>query len=133
MKFLLVFLLLPAIASSQSTITIERDTMTMVHALAWPHATTLKRALILSNGNLIETYATLKLGYGSLPDGSYNFIIKPSDDMDPNLKFNTLIKELPVLQIKKNGNKRSGFKYDAICQGNYLVHLDEALASGEIL
>jgi hypothetical protein len=133
MKFLLVLLLLPAMAFSQTTITIERDTMTMVHALAWPHATTLKRALVLSNGGLIETYATLKLGYGSLPDGSYNFIIKSSSDLDPNLKFDTPIKELPILQIRRSGNKKSGYKYDAICQGNYLVHLNEALASGEIL
>lgn len=131
-RALAIFLVFPAITFCQSKITVERDTMTMARARDWPHATTRKRALILSNGQIIDTYSTLKLGIGSLPDGDYNFILT-SNSLDPKLKFNTPERELSISEIKKKGSKRSGYRYEIICQGNYVVDIDEALASGEII
>jgi hypothetical protein len=133
MRILLLLILFPIMTFSQNKVIIVRDTMTMVHAWTWPHAPTLKRALILSDGKFIETYSNIKLGIGSLPDGSFNFILKPSDHDNPNLVFNTPIKELAILKIIKRGNKRSGFQYDLHCDGNYLVHLNDALASYEVI
>jgi hypothetical protein len=133
MRILLVLILSPIMAFSQTKITIVRDTMTTVHAWTWPHAPTLKRALILSDGKFIETYSNLKLGIGSLPDGSFNYILKPSDHINPNLMFNTSLKELAILKIKKMGNKRSGYRYDLRCDANYVVHLNDALSSYEVI
>jgi hypothetical protein len=128
-----VILLFPTIAFTQSTLIIVRDTITTVHARTWPRANTQKRALILSDGKIIETYSHLKLGMGSLPDGSFQFIIKPSDDIDRNLRYNTPLKELYILEIRKKGSKKSGYKYELLCDDKYIVQIDEALASYEVI
>jgi hypothetical protein len=130
---LIILLILPGFAFSQTEISILRDTMTMVHARTWPHATTKRRALVLSDGHLIETFESLKLGIGSLPDGDFNYITKPSNNVDPQLKFNTTRDELVVAEIKKKGSKKSGYKYEIVCEGNYVIQIDEALAKGEII
>jgi hypothetical protein len=132
-RMVTVILLFPVIALTQSDQTIIRDTITTVPARTWPHAATQKRALILFDGKIIETYSHLKLGMGSLPDGSFQFIVKPSVDIDRNLRYNTPLKELYILEIRKKGSKKSGYKYELLCDGNYIVQLDEALASYEVI
>lgn len=128
---LLILLLLPFFSFSQ--IKIVKDTSVVVKVRDWPHAKEKHIALVLSNGQIITQVNDLKLGKGSLPNGDFNFIATPSNSMQAKLKAGTMLKEIKIDEIKVKGNKKFGYSYIIICEGNYLVQLEDAVAAGEII
>ena len=75
----------------------------------------------------------LKLGEGTLPNGGFNYIATPSNSMEAKLKRDTKLKEIEVRELKKKGNQKYGYRYVIIAEGHYLIQLENAIASGEIL
>lgn len=134
MKYLFITLLIiPVLSFSQNRVSIIRDTTFKIAAREWPHYKDPKLAVFLSDGELITNLSIFKLGKGTLPNGDYNYIATASNSMEAKLKAGTLLKEIKVSEIRKRGNKKYGFKYIFRAEGKYLIQLEDAIASGEII
>lgn len=134
MKIILfVFLVTPFISFSQEKIAIVKDTVLSFPTKTWPHSPVLQRNIMLSNGVLLHIGSGIKLGKGTLPNGDYNYIATPSNTMEAKLKASTKLKSIRIEKIIKKGNERYGIKYIFICEGNYIVQLEDGIASGEII
>jgi hypothetical protein len=90
-------------------------------------------AVILSNGDTVVHNTALKLGKGSLPNGDFNYIATPSNTMEAKLKRTTSMTRIQLGDIIKKGNKKYGLKYIFKAEGNYLIQLEDAVSSGEIV
>jgi hypothetical protein len=90
-------------------------------------------ALLLSNGTIVYQGEKLTLGKGTLPNGDFNYIATPSNTMEAKLKAHNNLKGIEVTEIKKRGDKKFGYKYIVIGEGNHLIQLEDAIATGEII
>src|SRR5665213_721003 len=90
-------------------------------------------AVVLSNGDTIPALSFLALGKGSLPNGDYNYIAKRSNTMEAKLRRSNKLNAIWLERIKRKGHIKYGFKYEFEAEGNYLIQLEDAVASGEIL
>jgi len=133
-KILLLLFIIPSSMFAQERIVIARDTM-----IKYPQKGSLLKvsekelAVILSNGSLIQHGDKLKLGKGTLPNGDFNYIATPSNSMEAKLKRDNKLDGIKIIEIIKKGNKKYGFKYVFKCEGNYLIQLEDAIATGEIV
>jgi hypothetical protein len=130
-----IILIAPFFGFSQTKILISRDTIVKTHT---PGQSLLKNyektiAVILSDGTLIQVNTKLKLGKGMLPNGDFNYIATPSNTMEAKLKGNTPVKEMKIIEIKKSGNKKYGYKYIFLAEDKYIVQLEDAIATGEVI
>ena len=114
-------------------IRIVKDTSFAIKMREWPHAKEKHVALILSDGTIITQADNLKLGKGSLPNGDYNFIATPSNTMEAKLKGTTKLKQIELYDIRVRGDKKYGYKYIVMAEHNYLIQLEDAISSGEII
>lgn len=122
MKKLFIFLLIiPAFAFSQ---TMSNDT------------------LYTSTGVAIVKGQKLKIGTGTLPDGSFKYIrITVSSIYHGSTTSSNALKsyasgyQYPVIKIEKRGNENIGFVYYPIVKGafKYEVDIENAIKSGEIV
>lgn len=88
---------------------------------------------MLSNGSVVKENDKIKLGKGTLPNGDFNYIATPSNTMEAKPKRDTRIKEIRINEIKRKGKEKYGYKYIVICEGNYILQLEDAIATGEIV
>ena len=132
-KILLAFLLVPLFSFSQNKISIVRYEHDKMRDAAHHRIVYWIDILILSNGDTVGHGTILTLGKGTLPNGDYNFIATGSNSMEAKLKHTTMLKTLTVDEVKQKGKAEYGYKYIVIVQGKYLVQLEDAIATGEII
>jgi hypothetical protein len=139
-KMILALLALPVITVAQNPVTISRDT-TLID----------EQAIVLSNDSIIGPGSVLKCGRGTLPNGSFKYVhtsrtswvaVMAASTSDPSAGVTALGKgygglNLQVKAIKKEGNKKRGYRYYIKVGGgnivNYEVDLEDAIATGEIV
>jgi hypothetical protein len=90
-------------------------------------------AVLLSNGAVVYQGQFLEIGKGTLPNGDYNYIATPSNTMEAKLKRGTTLKSIEVMEIKKKGNVKYGYWYLIMGEDNYIIQLEDAIATGEII
>lgn len=130
----LLCLLSPIPGNSQGVIYIVKDTtahVKNVHSLL--KQTEDMPAVLLSNGTVVYQGEHLELGKGTLPNGDYNYIATPSNTMEAKLKRGTTLKSMEVTEIKKKGNVKYGYWYLIMGEDNYIIQLEDAIATGEII
>ncbi len=140
MKHLLLLILMPALCRAQDQVTISKDTLI-----------NKELAIILSNDSIVKQGTMLKTGRGSLPNGNFKYIhtsasswvaVMSATQNDPsagvtplNRRYGGLL--LNVKSVKKEGNKKRGFKYILKVGGgnivNYEVEIEDAISTGEII
>lgn len=139
-KMILALLVLPLTTVAQNPVTISRDTLINKES-----------AIILSNDSIIQPGSTLKCGRGTLPNGSFKYLhtsrsswvaFANASQADPTAGITPLGKSyggtnLQVKAVKKEGNKKRGYRYYIKVGGgsivNYEVDLEDAVATGEIV
>lgn len=131
--FLIAIVPTSLFAQSTEHVHIIKDTSVSVAAKSWPYSHSLQKGILLSDGQIINSASKLTLGKGSLPNGDFNYIATPSNSMEAKLKHTTTLKQIEVREIRKKGDKKFGYTYIIVCESHYLVQLDDAIASGEII
>jgi hypothetical protein len=139
-KVLWAIIAVPFSVSAQNPVTISRDTIIYNEP-----------AIILSNDSIIQPGSTLKCGRGTLPNGSFKYLhtsrsswvaVMNSTQADPTAGITPLGKGyggtfLQVKAIRKEGNKKRGYRYYIKVGGgsivNYEVDLEDAIATGEVV
>ena len=132
-KILFLLLLIPHFTKSQERIAIIKDTLLKFPTKSWPHSPVVVRNILLSNGALLHVGSEIKIGKGTLLNGNYNYISRPSNSMEAKLRATTRLKSIRIIKIRKKGNDLYGFKYILIGEENYIIQLEDAVASGEII
>jgi hypothetical protein len=89
--------------------------------------------VILSNGDTLYKGSKIKLGRGTLPNGDFNYIATPSNTMEAKLKRTTTLTEMKLKEINIKGNEKYGYKYYFKTDGGFLIQLENAAATGEIV
>jgi len=140
MKRFSVILLFPLFCHAQDQVTIVRDTLIKKDV-----------ALVLSNDSIIQPGSNIKCGRGTLPNGNFKYIHTSATswvammgaangDYDRSIvsigrQYGGLF--LSVKSVKKEGNKKRGYKYILKVGGGSIVNYDceiaDAIATGEII
>jgi hypothetical protein len=126
----LIFLF-PLFAHSQ--ITIKSYERVGIPAKSFPHMPIYQGVIILTSGDTVMKGTFLKLGKGSLPNGDYNYIATPSNTMEAKLKRTTKLTSIEVKEIIKSGSEKYGYRCVVKAEGSYLIQLEDAIATGEII
>jgi hypothetical protein len=105
----------------------------MVRSKSWPHARYHVDGLTLSNGTYIYAGEALTLGKGTLPKGDFNYIATPSNSKEAKLKARTRLKTIRIEEIIKKFSKKYGNRFIVKGEENYLIQLEDAIATGEIM
>lgn len=98
-----------------------------------PHMKGKINIIILSNGDTLHFHDYLKLGKGSLPNGDYNYIATPSNTNMAKLKRTTTLKEMQIIELNRKGSEKYGYRYYIKVEGGFLVQLEDAVATREIV
>jgi hypothetical protein len=134
-----ILFILFVICGSQSTnaqpshINIVKDTVVIARTTSFIHVNEHIPAVVLSNGSVVYEGEYIPLGKGTLPNGDFNYIATASNTMEAKLKFSTILKSIRLIEIKKKGGKKYGYKYFFIAEGGHLIQLEDAIATGEVV
>jgi hypothetical protein len=132
MKFIVLFFA-PLFSFSQEKITIVKFDHDKVATYLDPDHEKRQDFLVLSNNDSLFEGSLLKLGKGTLPNGDYEYIATASNTPASKLKRTTTLTELKIIKLKRRGEEKFGYKYFIITEGGYLVQLESAVATGEII
>lgn len=128
-----VFILALSSLHAQSKVTIVKYEKLPYIDPRPPHMKGFVNILVLSNADTLFTGNSLTLGKGTLPNGDFDFIATPSNTPAAKLKRTTSLKEVRVIEINRRGNEKYGYKYYVKVEGGYLIQLENAIATGEIV
>jgi hypothetical protein len=128
-----MFILTLSTLKAQTGITIDRIVTIPYIDPRPPHMKGVANILILSSGDTIHLGSVLTLGKGSLPNGDYNYIATPSNTIQAKLKRTNTLKEVKVIELSRKGKEKYGYRYYVKVEGGYLIQLEDAIATGEIL
>ena len=136
--FLIPTFYFPFSVAAQQKISIVRDTTYEVIIATVPYVKHKEKlGVILSTGEIVKEGTLLKVGKGSLPNGDFNFIATRSNTSDAKLKANTDRTWMRISDIKKKVNNRSnkvyGYHYTFYLEDRYLIDLENAILTGEII
>lgn len=98
-----------------------------------PHMHGHTNVILLSNGDTLRLGQMLTLGKGTLPNGDFNYIATPSNSPAAKLKRTTTLKELKIIELNRKGSEKYGYRYYIKTEGGYLVQLESAISTGEIV
>ena len=124
----LVFLLFPLFSFAQDSV---KKVPVTIEKYEWVNHIDSYRAT-LSNGDIIEKGTKLKLGTGTMPNGDFTYISAVTVT-EAHLKRTTQLKEIKVVDLERKGNKKYGYKYIFEAQGGFIIQLENAIATGEIV
>lgn len=128
-----VFILALSSVHAQQKITIVKFERANIKSPAFPKYKVWQNFIILSTNDTLFEGTILKLGKGTLPNGDYNFIATASNTMQAKLKRSTTLTEVKIIELNRKGNEKYGYKYFIKTEGGYLVQLEDAVVTGEII
>lgn len=134
-KFLLPVLILTLSSVHAQT---SRVTIAEVKTVPWidprpPHMKGIINIMILSNSDTLHVGSMLPLGKGTLPNGDFDYIATRSNTPQAKLKRTTTLKEMKIIELNRKGDDKYGYRYYIKAEGGYLVQLENAIATGEII
>lgn len=133
-------LLLPVLILTLSSVHAQTSKVTIaeVKTIPWidprpPHMKGIINIMILSNNDTLHVGSVLVLGKGTLPNGDFDYIATRSNTPQAKLKRTTTLKELKIIELNRKGDEKYGYRYYIKVDGGYLVQLENAIATGEIV
>jgi hypothetical protein len=129
----LLLIFAPLFTFSQGKLTIVKFDHGKIQTSINPGHESQQDFIVLSNNDSLFVGSLLKLGKGTLPNGDYEYIATSSNTPAAKLKRTTTLTELKIVKLKRKGDEKYGYKYFIITEGSYLVQLESAVATGEII
>jgi hypothetical protein len=134
MKLLLPLLFFSLASAAQQPPVTIKDVQTVPYVDPRPpHMKGYINIMILSTGDTLKVGGTITLGKGSLPNGDFNYIATPSNSPQAKLKRTTTLKEMKIIELNRKGKEKYGYRYYVKLEGGYLVQVENAIATGEIV